>query len=327
MTSEKLRIYFMGAGPIAVPVLRKLAAAGEIELVGVSTQPDRPAGRGGRTTPTPVGAAAEELGLAVDKVQSVNTPEFLEHLNALRPDMILVISFGQLLRDGVLNLPRYGCINVHASLLPKYRGASPIVSAILNQDDRTGVAFMAMERGLDTGAVFYTEPVGLVRTERADRLELLMGEVAAAAAVPVLCKIASGELRAVPQNHAQATFCTKIRKSDGKIDWRKSAMAIEAMSRAYSPWPGAYFDLQLPDRSIPLTVVTARVLPERCGHPGEVLQCDKRGWVIGCGQGALELLTVSAPGKREMTSTAFLNGLRGAEMHIPVAPGDEDEID
>lgn len=315
--AEKLKIYFMGAGPIAVPVLRRLAASEAIELAGTCTQPDRSAGRGGKLTPTPVGAAAAELGLPVDKVDSVNTPEFLAYLAGIAPQMIVVISFGQILREGVLELPPAGCVNVHASLLPKYRGASPIVSAIRHLDERTGVAFMRMERGLDTGPVYHTETVALVRNERADRLEQHLGEVAAAAAIPVLRRIAAGTLQAVPQEHALATVCRKIRKADGAIDWRRPAIEIEAMSRAFTPWPGAYFTLALPDRSFPVTVSSARVHEDRCCYPGEILQCDKRGWIIGCGRGALELLTVSAPGKREMTATAFLNGLRGAELSIP----------
>ncbi len=314
---EKLKIYFMGAGPIAVPVLRKLAGSDAVDLVGVCTQPDRSAGRGGRLTPTPVGGAAAELGLAVDKVDSVNTAEFLAYLESLAPQMIVVISFGQILREGVLALPPAGCVNVHASLLPKYRGASPVVSAIRHLDERTGVAFMRMERGLDTGPVYHTETVALVRTERADRLELHLGDVAAAAAIPVLRKIAAGSLQAVPQQHALATVCKKICKADGAIDWRKPAQEIEAMTRAFAPWPGAYFTLTSPGRSFPVTVSSARVQLDRCCVPGEILQCDKRGWIIGCGRGALELLTVSAPGKREMAATAFLNGLRGAELSIP----------
>lgn len=316
--TEKPKIYFLGAGMIAVPILKKLAASDAIELVGAGTQPDRPAGRGGKCTPTPVGLAASEIGLAVDKVPNVNTEEFLTHLGALAPDIVVVVSFGQLLRDGVLNLPPHGCLNVHASLLPKYRGASPIVSAILNLDEKTGVAFMAMERGLDTGAVFHTEPMDLVHTERADRLEWMLGDIAAAAIEDVLLQIVAGTLQAEEQDHAAATICRKIKKVDGVIDWRKSARQVGAMVRAYYPWPGAVFSLLIPGRSIPVTICEAKVRDDLHGEPGELLQCDKRGLIVACGSGALEILSVSAPGKREMGVTAFLNGFRGMPMAIMV---------
>ncbi len=315
---EKIRIYFLGSGAIAVPVLRRLAASEEVELLGIGTQLDRPAGRGGRLTPTPVGSASEELGLTVERIPRVNDEAFLERLRQLEPHFLLVVSFGQLLKKPLLELPSYGCVNIHASLLPRYRGASPVVSVIRNGETRTGISFMKMECGLDTGPVYESVPVELVGTERADRLERQLGEMAAETVVPVLRGIMTGRLHPVEQDHGCATFCTKIRKSDGWIDWRRPAREIEAMTRAYAPWPGACFLLQTGGREFPVTVISAAVHPELSGAPGEVLRRDKHAWIIGCGDGALELLTVSAPGKREMTATAFLNGLRGAEMSLPV---------
>ncbi len=303
---------------IAVPILRKLAESNVLELTGAGTQPDRPAGRGGKTSPTPVGSAAAAMGLDVDKVPDVNAPEFIEKLKKMAPDMIVVVSFGQILREELLNLPPSGCINVHASILPKYRGASPIVSAILNRDEETGVAFMAMEKGLDSGAVYHTETMALMHTERADRLEMRLGEIAAAAVETVLLKIAACVLQAVPQNHEQATVCRKIKKAHGIIDWRKSAADIGAMVRGYYPWPGAAFTLLVPGRSIPVTVCEARVREELTGTPGELLLCGKKGLIIACGSGALEVLTVSSPGKREMGITAFLNGFRGTPMAVMI---------
>ncbi len=315
---EKIRIYFLGSGAIAVPVLRRLATSEEVALLGVGTQLDRPAGRGGRLTPTPVGSAGEELGLTVERIPRVNDEAFLDRLRLLNPHFLLVVSFGQLLKAPLLALPEMGCINIHASLLPRYRGASPIVSVIRNREARTGISFMKMECGLDTGPVYKSVPIELVGTERADRLERQLGEMAAETVVPVLRGILDGRLLPVAQDHQAATCCSKIRKTDGRIDWRRPAREIEAMTRAYSPWPGAFFALRTGDREFPVTVVTAAVHAELSGAPGEVLRRDKHAWVIGCGEGALELLTVSAPGKREMTATAFLNGLRGAEMSLPV---------
>ncbi len=315
---KKPKIYFLGAGMIAVPILKQLAVSQTVELVGVGTQPDRPAGRGGKCTPTPVGAAAESMNLAIDKVHNVNTPEFLEKLSALQPDIVVVISFGQLLKEDMLNLPPHGCLNVHASLLPKYRGASPIVSAILNLDRKTGVAFMAMEKGLDTGAVYHVEPMTLMHTERADRLEQSLGDIAAAAIEDVLLGIVSGELKAVAQNHDEATVCRKIKKADGIIDWSRPAREIGAKVRAYYPWPGAFCVIFIPGRSFPVNICEAKVRDDLSGKPGELLLCGKKGMIIACGEGALEIITVSAPGKREMGVTAFLNGFRGLPMAILV---------
>ncbi len=315
---EKIRIYFLGSGAIAVPVLRRLAVSEDVALLGVGTQMDRPAGRGGRLTPTPVGTAGEALGLTVDRIPRVNEEAFLERLRQLTPHFLLVVSFGQLLKAPLLALPSLGCVNIHASLLPRYRGASPVVSVIRNGETRTGVSFMKMECGLDTGPVYESFPVELVGNERADRLERQLGEMAAETVLPVLRGIMDGRLRPTAQDHEAATFCSKIRKADGRIDWRRPAREIEAMTRAYAPWPGASFTLRTGGREFPVTVVSAAVHPELSGAPGAVLRRDKHAWIVGCGEGALELLTVSAPGKREMAATAFLNGLRGAEMCLPV---------
>lgn len=314
--AEKIGIYFMGAGLIAVPILRKIAAEPGFELRGVATQPDRMAGRGKRPTPTPVGKAAAELGLAVDKPVSVNTPEFLEKIGALAVDLLLVVSFGQILREGLLSLPGTICVNVHASLLPKYRGASPVVSAIRNRDEYTGVAFMKMERGLDTGPVYDMERLRLDGSEYAEELELKLGEMAAARCPAVLPAIVSGNRIPVPQDEAQVSVCRKIRKADGRIDWTKPAAAIEAEVRAYCPWPGATFAATVDGRAIDITVHAARVRIDAGGVPGGVLRCDRHGWIVACGTGALELVKVSAPGKKVMGSADFLNGFRGATWRM-----------
>lgn len=313
--NKPLKIYFLGSGEIGLPVLRKIANTPEIELVGVGSQPDRPGKRGKTLIPTPITQEAAVLGFEADRPASVNDPDYLAKLRELAPDMILVIAYGQLLKAEVLALPRFGCINVHASLLPKYRGASPIQSVILAGEKETGVCFMEMAAGLDTGAVYACEKLPLDGTERADLLESALGELAAKSVVPVLHGIADGSLVRQEQDHGSATVCRKICKDHGQMDFRRPAAELHAQIRAYTPWPGAYFELELPDKEIRITVCDAVIEPGS-GEPGTILSCDKRGWSIMCGDAALSLKSVSIPGKRTMPVTDFLNGLRGAAMHI-----------
>ncbi len=267
-------------------------------------------------TPTPVGHAGAAFGLSVDRVPQVNSDDFLARLRVLNLHFLLVVSFGQMLKEPLLSLPSFGCINIHASLLPRYRGASPIAAAIRGGETSTGVSFMKMDRGLDTGPVYERISVDLTGTERTDRLELLLGEKAADAVVPILQGIYCGHLHPEEQEHARATYCAKLSRADGWIDWRCSAEEIEAQIRAYSPWPGTRFRLRVGGRSFPVTVGAAAVRSDLAGVPGEILRRDKCGWIIGCGEDALELKTVSVPGGRAMAATAFLNGLRGDEMSL-----------
>ena len=315
MTNQP-KIYFLGSGQIAVPVLKAVAVAPQLRLVGVGTQLDRPAGRNRKPTPTPVGAAAEEMGLPVDKIPNVNTPEFLAGRRAKEPDLVLVVSFGQILRRDFLELPPLGCVNIHASLLPRYRGASPITQCILNRDAETGICFMKMERGLDTGPIYSSIRVPLDHREYGEMLEMKLGVIAAEITPGTLCSIAAGELEPKPQDDTEATVCTKIRKSDGRINWALSAYDIEAMVRAYYPWPGASCTMLTTRGEMPVTLT--RVLPRRDlgGEPGTVLQADKYALIVACGSGAIEIIELSPPGRRAMPAVAFLNGLRGEKPVI-----------
>ena len=318
---ERLKIYFLGSGEIAVPVLQACLTSPELELVGVGTQPDRAAGRRGKLSPTPVGRAAAELGLNPDKPENVNAPDFLAGLRALAPDMVVVVSFGQLLRQELLELPRYGCVNVHASLLPRYRGASPIVQAILHRDAETGVCFMRMEKGLDTGAVYRTLRYPLNGAEYADALELALGEFAGRETAATLVGIAAGDYPPVPQDDAAATVCRKIRKEDAWIDWRRTAGDLAAMVRAYHPGPGARCRVRRSSGDSVLTLRRVEVLPDRSMAPGEVCIPDRRTLLVGCGAGALKFLELTPESSKTMDAAAFLNGLRGEEIGFPL-PGE-----
>lgn len=309
-----LKVYFLGSGPIAVPVLKKLvehSRNGLVELVGAGTQPDRPAGRKRQLMPTPVGAFAAEIGLEIDKYVSLNDGSCQAKLEKLQPDFVLVVSYGQLLKKPLLELPGYGCVNIHASLLPRYRGASPIVNAVVNMEQATGVCFMDMEIGLDCGKVYQTIEYPLNGTEYAETLELQLGEIAAEHTLQTLEDIASGKLAGTVQDHALATMTTKIKKSDGIIDWQKSAQAIEAAVRAYTPWPGAAFKLLIGGEEKSLLLTRAEIVENTlCAEPGTIIQADRKGWVVACGTGALKLVEVLPQGKKPMRGADYLNGCR-----------------
>ena len=317
---KRPKVYFLGSGAIAVPVLRELAADGRIEFAGAGTQIDRPAGRRGVLTPTPLGAFGDSAGIAVERVNNVNDPEYLCRLRQVSPDFVVVVSFGQLLKSELLELPKFGCVNVHASILPKYRGASPIIQSILNRDSATGVALMQMEKGLDTGAVYTLWERPLDGTEYADPLEVELGELAAKNIVSALLDISGGKLSAVPQNEELATVCRKIKKDMGIIDWRRSAFEIEAMVRAYTPWPGAVCAVNTPRGVVRASIVRAKVREDLSGRPGESLDCGKKQIIVGCGKFALEVLEIAPSGSKAMPAAAFRNGLRGEKAEfVPLA--------
>jgi methionyl-tRNA formyltransferase len=308
---SKTRVFFLGAGQIAVPILKAAARSDIIELAGAGTQPDKPAGRGRKLTATPAAVAAEAMSLPVMKIPDINSPETLAQIRALAPDILLVVSFGQLLKDEALSLARVAPVNIHASLLPLYRGASPISDAILNGDEKTGVAFMRMERGLDTGPVYAALEMPLTGRERRSELEDALGNLAAEKCAEILCDIASGKLAAVPQDDARATKSRKIKKEHGVIDWAESAVSISRKVRAFYPWPGAKTELPLPSGAVTLSVCDAvPVSAERPAAPGTIVRADKKSLILSCGDGALEILKIFPTGRKEMTGAEFVRGSR-----------------
>ena len=308
MSKKKPVVYFLGSGHIAVASLAKLYASETIHLAGIATQQDRPAGRKRHLMPTPVGAWAEENGVEIAKPESVNSDEFLERLRELKPDIIFVISFGQILKQDILELPEVACVNLHASLLPKYRGASPIAAALLNGDRVTGVTFMRMERGLDTGPE-YCRLEYAITDERADELEFSLAELAAEHVEKVLADIAENSLPEIPQNDRDASYAGRIKKSDGIIDWHDSAEKIVCAVRAYHPWPGAAFIYNTPKRAIRITVTRAEVISDSSDiKPGESVVAGSNGWIIKCGKDALSIITLKPEGKGEMSAAEFVRG-------------------
>ncbi len=310
METKKLKVYFLGSGRIAVPPLEALRASSEVELVGVATQPDRQGGRGRRLIATPVGEWGAARGVAVEKPASVNAPEFIERLRVLAPDMVFLVAFGQILKTGILTLPPLGCVNMHASLLPRHRGASPIAAAIRSGDAATGVTFMRMEAGLDNGPVYLRCELPLTGVEYADTLEDELGRIGAESVIGVLRGISSGELTAVAQDHGAATYAGKIAKENGRVDWGLPAVEIERSVRAYHPWPGACCEVVAGEARRHLRITKAVVRPEVTGEPGTILVADKSRWIVACGDGSLELVKVVPEGKHEMSGTDFLRGGR-----------------
>ena len=291
-----MRIIFMGTPDFAVPVLDALVAAGH-EVVAAYTQPPRPAGRGKRLQPSPVQLAAERLGIPVRSPETLRGAAEQAEFAALGADAAVVAAYGLILPRAVLAAPVHGCLNVHASILPRWRGAAPIQRAILAGDAETGVTIMQMEAGLDTGPMRHivTTPVA---DKTAGALTEELAAMGAAAMVAVL-----GDLAAYPpvkQDDTLATHAPKIDKAEARIDWTTDAAAIERQVRAFAPWPGAWFDLS--GERIKLLTVE---LGEGSGPPGEVLD---DALTIACGRGALRPVTIQRAGKPAMDAAAFLRG-------------------
>lgn len=294
------KLLFAGTPGFALESLKALVDAGH-EPAAVLTQPDRPAGRGKKMTASPVKTYAVERGIPVWQPVTLKDPAIVEQIAAASPDMIVVAAYGLLLPQVVLDIPVHGCLNVHASLLPRWRGAAPIQQAILAGDERTGVCLMKMEAGLDTGPVFAESETTIGPEETAgelhDRLAKLGGELLRQKIPDIL----AGRLAPVEQDEALATYAGKIRKEDAEIDWRSTATEIHRKTRAYNPAPGAWFEFA----GERIKCWRASVLPEVEGPPGVVVSADKAGVDVTCGRGALRLLQVQRPGRRRVTAAEF----------------------
>ena len=297
-------IVFMGTPKFAVPSLRALIETHTV--VGVVTQPDRPAGRGRKVRPSPVKVAAEEASLPLYQPASLREREAAEPLHAWAPEAIVVAAFGQILRPHVLDLPPRGCINVHASLLPRWRGASPIQHAILAGDEETGVSLMRMDVGLDTGPVYVREAVPIRPDETAQSLHDRLAELGAQMLRTRLDPILLGKIPAKPQDDDAATYAPMIKKEDGRLDWTESAVQLERRVRAMTPWPGAFTTWE----GQRLKIIGARPLPEGetpAGEPGEVTG-DAESVVVVTGEGGLQLLEVQLAGREAIPVAAFVRG-------------------
>ncbi len=300
------RILFMGTPQFAVPALAALAQ--HYEIVAVVTQPDAPAGRGRALAASPVKRHALEHGLRVLQPETLKPPAAVAELRALAPDVVVVAAFGQILRRDVLSLPPYGCINIHASLLPRWRGASPINAAITAGDSVTGVTIMQMEAGLDSGPILAQRREPIHADDTTATLTERLARVGAELLMETLPRWLSGQITAQRQDESQVTRCSIIRKEDGRIDWMRRAIEIERLVRAMTPWPGAATLWQ----GRQLLIRRARVYggpAESALEPGTV-GVDGASVRVQCGDGALELLEVQLEGRRSMTAADFARGQR-----------------
>ena len=308
------RVVFMGSPAFAVPSLAAISERPDVcQVVGVVTQPDRPAGRGRKLTPNPVKVAAAARGIPTLQPTKLKAPETLEALAALRPDAVVVAAYGRILPPAILTLPRAGCTNVHASLLPRHRGASPIAHAILAGDPQTGISIMRMEEGLDTGPVYATTAVPIGPDDTCGTLTVSLAQRGAALLLDTMPGILAGTLQPTPQDDALATYAPLLDKDHGRLDFTAPAEELSRRVRAFSPWPGA-FSHRGEQRVV---VLAASAVPSSGvpAPPGRVTAAGRDGVVVACGQGALCLREVKPAGKHQMSAAAWVAG-RG------VAPGD-----
>lgn len=318
-----MRIVFVGTGAFGAPCLRALVAAG-MEVALVVTQPDRPAGRSRDLRPSPIKRLAQELGLPVAQPEKLSDPEGLEILRAAGPEVAVVTSYGQILRQAVLDLPRLGCLNVHGSALPRHRGASPIQSAILAGDATSGVTVIRMDSGVDTGPVvsLATAPVLPRDTYETlhDRLAALGGTMIA----PAVRGVADGTIVPVRQDPALATRCRIIRKQDGFLDWSRPAVDLDRAVRALNPWPGTFGTIAR-GAGAPLDVAILAADPvegQAGAAPGAVTRAEGADLVVATGAGGLAIRSVRPAGKKAMTAAELLRGyqLTSGDAFRPAPP-------
>jgi methionyl-tRNA formyltransferase len=323
-----LRIIFMGTPELAAVSLKALLHEPAFHVVAVATQPDRPKGRELKLQPSPVKQIATRAGLPVLQPEKARDENFITELRRLQPDLIAVAAFGQILPKSILELPRFGCLNVHTSLLPKYRGAAPIQWAILNNEPETGVTIMKMDAGLDTGDILTQQATPIRPDDNAETLHDRLAPIGAELLVQTIQDHVTGKIQPYPQDSALATHAPKIKKTDGQIDWRLPATTIWNRVRAFTPWPGAFTFLfgvpvsggkvaavsELPEDGTPntarpqlLKIWEANVV-SATGEPGKILTADKSGIVVGCGEGSLKITVLQREGGRKMSAQEFLAG-------------------
>lgn len=303
-----LKIIFAGTPEFSVPPLKALIDSPH-EVIAVYTQPDRPAGRGRKLTPSPVKACALEHGIKVLQPEKLKSVEEQQPLIDLQADLMVVVAYGIILPEVILNAPRLGCINIHASLLPRWRGAAPIQRAILAGDRESGITIMQMDIGLDTGDMLLKKTCPIEELDTGSSLHDRLSLLGAESLMEALPGIATKTLQAEKQDDTQSNYAAKLHKSEALIDWAKSAKEIQAQVNAFNAWPVAQtpIDIKQDGNSQMLRIWRAQSVEGQSARPGKVLSCDKKGLDVATGDGVLRLTEIQMPGKKPMDAQAFVN--------------------
>ncbi len=300
-----MKIVFMGTPDFAVPALKALADAG-YDISAAVTQPDRPKGRGGAVSMSPVKEEALSLGIPILQPHKASEPEFVDNIRRIGPDVIVVAAFGQILPKAVLDIPKYGCINIHGSLLPKYRGAAPVQRAVINGDRTTGLTTMLMNEGLDTGDILETREIAVDDKETSGSLFDKLGAISGELICSTLEGISKGTLKPVKQDDSESSYAARLDKEDGNIDWSRDAVSIERLVRGLDPWPSAY--TYLDGRTLKIWEADALPEKEMTGYAPGTLKVTDNGLEAATGSGTLVIKELQLEGKKRMDTASFLRG-------------------
>lgn len=306
MSNNQLRIIFMGTPEFAVPSLQALID-NKFDVRAVVTQPDRPKGRGRKLAPPPIKVLAEQAGIPVLQPTKVRTEEYLNELKSFDPDVILVAAYGRILTQAVIDLPRFGCINVHGSLLPKYRGAAPVHWAILNGEKEAGITIMQMDAGLDTGDMLISEAIAITQDDTTATLAPRLAQLGGKLLVQAVKQLNQGKLVPVKQDDSLASLAPLLTKDDGIIDWQRSAFLISCQIRGLDPWPKAFTTLGGEKIHLFKPSVINQT-PETVLTPGTICRADKQGLLIACARDTLLVTEIQAQGGKRMPVSSFLQG-------------------
>jgi methionyl-tRNA formyltransferase len=301
-----LKIIFMGTAELSCASLERLAREPHVQIAAVATQPDKPQGRELKLQPPAVKVLAQKFNLPVLQPPKARDENFITKLRELQPDLIAVVAYGHILPPAILDLPRFGCLNVHTSLLPKYRGAAPIQWAIANGETETGVTIMKMDADMDTGPILTQKRTPISPQDDSATLHNRLAQLGAELLMETIPDYVSGKIQPKPQSE-DGSHAPKIKKEDGHIDWKLSAQTILNRLRAFMPWPGAFTFLKSEPKPCLLKIWKAEVI-QKTGEPGEILSADSQGITIACGKDALRILELQREGGRRMSAAEFLTG-------------------